>query len=110
MASSVTDQTALMKDLLDTLKVLQVNQVQLASTVDAINGRVNILAGIKEVQDAAVVHGKQEDGLAIQNPESHDDDDDVPKSPSVTPTDTGTPSTLSVSNQPNAVTSRIILT
>jgi hypothetical protein len=54
MSSTPPDQTAMMKEVLDALKNLQVNQVQLASNVDAITGRVNVLAGMKEVRDAAV--------------------------------------------------------
>jgi hypothetical protein len=54
MSSSTTDQTALLlKEVLETLKGLQLSQTQLAAHVDAISGRVNILSGIKEVQDAA---------------------------------------------------------
>ena len=54
MSSTPSDQTDLMKEVLDTLKNLKMNQDQLASNVDAITGRVNVLAGMKEVRDAAV--------------------------------------------------------
>lgn len=40
-----------MREMLDTLKSLQRDQAQLASSIDAINGRVNVLAGMKEVRD-----------------------------------------------------------
>lgn len=53
MSSSPPDQTALLKEVLEALKSLQTNQVQLASNVDAITGRVNVLAGMKEVRDIA---------------------------------------------------------
>lgn len=118
MASSETDQTALLKQVLDALRVLQINQSQLVSNVDAINGRVNILAGIKEVEDVAGTHT---DGAcsppvveAVDKHESHDHAD-VPKSPSVTAADVeraGTPSSavsLSTKRNTNA-TARIILT
>lgn len=52
-APSTESQTALLKEVLESLKALQGNQAQLASYVDAIAGRVNILAGIKEVEDVA---------------------------------------------------------
>ena len=52
MASS-GDQTALMMEILATLQKLQVDQTQLASNVDAISGRVNVLAGMKEVRELA---------------------------------------------------------
>jgi len=51
------DQTALMKEILATLQKLQMNQTQLASNVDAISGRVNVLAGMKEVRDVAATEG-----------------------------------------------------
>ena len=53
MSSSVTDQTALLQQVLGAVKQLQINQTQLASNVDAISGRVNVLAGLKEVRDVA---------------------------------------------------------
>jgi len=43
----------MMKEILDALKNLEMNQVQLASNVDAITGRMNVLAGMKEVRDVA---------------------------------------------------------
>lgn len=118
MASSEMDQTALLKQVLDALKVLQVNQFQLVSNVDAINGRVNILAGIKEVEAVA---GTSTDGAsspplvaAVDKHESHDHAD-VPKSPSVTAADVeraGTPSSAVVlsNNRSSSATTRIILT
>ena len=118
MASADVDQTALLKQVLNALKVLQVNQSQLASNVDAINGRVNILAGIKEVEDVA---SSSTDGAssppvvaAVDKHESHDHAD-VPESPSETAVEVqraGTPSSaiaLSGNRSSNATT-RIILT
>lgn len=58
MSSPSIDQTALLKDILESLKVLQLSHTQLASNVDAISGRVNILSGIKEVRDAAAAENK----------------------------------------------------
>jgi hypothetical protein len=48
MASQPTDQV--LKEILETMKNLQLNQTQLSSIVDSINGRVNVLAGIKELE------------------------------------------------------------
>lgn len=118
MVSLETDQTALLKQVLDALKVLQINQSQLVSNVDAINGRVNVLAGIKEVEDIACANT---DGAysppvvaAVDKHESHDHAD-VPTSPSVTAADVeraGTPSSaIALSNKRNSTaTTRIILT
>ena len=53
-ASSVDangDLAATLQEILSSVKLLQQEHAQLASTVDAINGRVNTLAGIKEVHD-----------------------------------------------------------
>jgi hypothetical protein len=122
MSSSNLDQTALMKEVLDALRVLQENQTRLASNVDAITGRVNILAGIKEVQDAASTDQRQNKGqhsqAKLHSEESHDHVDitesHIPESPSIVATDLthdskNTLVPVSHLKQP-AVTSRIILT
>ncbi|GME46173.1 gtp cyclohydrolase ii [Neofusicoccum parvum] len=51
--SSNPDVPALLGEIMSSLKALQQDNVQLSSQVDAINGRVNMLAGIKQVQDTA---------------------------------------------------------
>lgn len=51
--SSNPDVSALLGEILSGLKSLQQDNAQLSSQVDAINGRVNMLAGIKQVQDTA---------------------------------------------------------
>lgn len=122
MSTTDTEQAFLMKDILEVLKTLQVNQTRLASNVDAITGRVNILAGIKEVQEAAAT----DEGAARKAPlskanshESHDHADvpepQIPESPSINPTepipDGRSTSLVSVvHSQKPSVTSRIILT
>jgi hypothetical protein len=113
MASSAPNQSAILKEVLDAVKTLQLNQVQLASNVDQIAGRVNVLAGMKEVRDVAI------DSPAVPvkkiEPIPHDDsnsDDIVPPSPSLPATQFSSPSTsspLSNARKPS-VTSRIILT
>ena len=45
------DTAAVLQDILTTLKSLKQDHNQLASTVDAISGRVNALAGVKQAQD-----------------------------------------------------------
>jgi hypothetical protein len=44
---------AVLNEILDGMKALRRENEQLASTVDAINGRVNMLAGIKQLKDEA---------------------------------------------------------
>ena len=118
MATPAADQTALMKDVLEALKVLTTNQTQLAANVDAINGRVNILAGIKQVESSATASSSSQKGPsnATAHTDSKDDHDDigVPESPSVAATEvdhSNIPSTPSLPNPRNTpATSRIILT
>lgn len=119
MDSSETDhdQTVLLKQVLDTLKVLQVNQSQLVSSVDVINGRVNVLAGIKEVQTIAGIHTDGASSPPVEAVDKHESHDhaDVPESPSVTAVDVeraGTPSSaIALSNKRSSnSTTRIILT
>lgn len=45
------DTNTLLQEILSSLNSLKQDHSQLASSVDAINGRVNTLAGIKQVQD-----------------------------------------------------------
>ena len=111
-----------MKEVLDALRVLQENQTRLASNVDAITGRVNILAGIKEVQDAASTN-RQETTEHVMPAKSHIHDSHdlvdvaeshIPESPSIVATDLShdgkdTP-VLTSHLKKTSVTSRIILT
>lgn len=45
----------MLREILTSLKSLQQENTHLAAAVDAINGRVNILAGVKQVKDGTVV-------------------------------------------------------
>jgi hypothetical protein len=121
MASAPTDQSAILKEVLDTLKSLQINQTALASHVDAIAGRVNVLAGMKEVRDVALaadsssVNQNESNEAAAVAPldDSHHDHDVVPPSPSLPATafqvDGAGSQQISHARKPS-VTSRIILT
>jgi hypothetical protein len=56
MASSgeaAGDLSSVLAEILSSVKALQKDHTQLSSAVDAINGRVNILAGMKQVHDVA---------------------------------------------------------
>jgi hypothetical protein len=103
------DAAAILKEVLTTVKSLQLSQEQLASHVDAINGRVNILAGIKEVE-SIVPNGKNTlsppGGLdGVTTTETHDhatiSEDTLLTTPEVIP---------SPGPSSEAATSRIILT
>ncbi|KAM3071974.1 hypothetical protein ACMFMG_008441 [Clarireedia jacksonii] len=86
MSASPPDQTALMQEILDSIKNLQVNQVQLASNVDAITGRVNVLAGMKEVRDVAATGPTTTSEPSTSVPKSGESlpkDEHVPLSPSL---------------------------
>lgn len=116
MASPAPDQSAILKEVLEAVKTLQLNQIQLASNVDAISGRVNVLAGMKEVRDVAIDSAaspvKKPEPIQNQIDDSHSDDV-VPPSPSLPAasfsSSPGTSSPLSNARKPS-VTSRIILT
>jgi len=116
MASPAPDQSAILKEVLEAVKTLQLNQVQLSSNVDAISGRVNVLAGMKEVRDVAI--DSPPPPVKKIEPIPHDDshlvhsDDVVPPSPSLPASQFGSPgssSPLSHVRKPS-ITSRIILT
>lgn len=117
MASSSSDQSELLKEVLEALKALQLNQTLLASNVDAISGRVNVLAGMKEVRDVAEestnVKTVQNESLSsVDESDSQPIDDVVPQSPSLPATQLERVSSsqqLSHARKPS-VTSRIILT
>ena len=119
-SSTPTDQAAMMKDILDALKTLQINQAQLASNVDAISGRVNVLAGMKEVREVALPSAALSlpPKKAEPNCEPDHDEHSVPESPSLPATavdgeGSGSPShisTLGHARKMSTGTSRIILT
>ena len=127
MSSAPSDQAGLLKEVLEAVKSLTVNQTLLASQVDAISGRVNVLAGMKEVRDVADADSQGQGGQPGDSSASasvkkieplHDDppalaaDDVVPESPSLPATQlegAGPSSALEHARKPS-VTSRIILT
>lgn len=112
MSPSSPDQTALLKEVLEALKSLQTNQVQLASNVDAITGRVNVLAGMKEVRDIA--NGESSTPSQTKEAEVPEPvhDDAVPSSPTLTAEQIEGEKALTALTHAKkpSVTSRIILT
>lgn len=114
MASSTSDQTALMTEILEALKTLQINQVQLASNVDAISGRVNVLAGMKEVRDVAesdpLQAPKKIETISSVDESQHHDETKIPESPSLPAAQLESEGAISQARRPSIGTSRIILT
>lgn len=118
MSASPEDQSALMKEVLAALKTLQVNQAQLSSSVDAISGRVNVLAGMKEVHDVAkttepTAAPKKVEPIPGLEGSHAQDESKIPESPSLPAThvDGDTPlSEAARAKTPSTGTSRIILT
>jgi hypothetical protein len=53
MSTESTRSDAVLKEILEGLKSLRTENAQLAASVDKINGRVNMLAGIKQIKDEA---------------------------------------------------------
>ncbi|KAI9818579.1 MAG: hypothetical protein M1827_000638 [Pycnora praestabilis] len=53
LASSNTDQGSMLIDILSLLKAIQQENRQLSTAVEAIDGRVNMLAGVKQIHDVA---------------------------------------------------------
>jgi len=51
--STASSSDALLKDILEGMNALRKENSQLASALDLINGRVNMLAGVKQLQDEA---------------------------------------------------------
>ena len=111
-SSTPPDQAAMMKEILESLKALQMNQVQLASNVDAISGRVNVLAGMKEVREVASASTSSQPPKKAEP--SEDAENSAPESPSLPPTvldGEGSPSqNVGHARKTSTGTSRIILT
>lgn len=55
--STASSGDALLKEILDGMNALRKENSQLATAIDSINGRVNMLAGVKQLQDGAASNG-----------------------------------------------------
>lgn len=53
MSTESSTDSAVLKEILEGLKAMRQENSQLASAIDKINGRVNVLAGVKQVKDEA---------------------------------------------------------
>lgn len=94
---------ALLHEILASLKTIQQENTHLAAAVDAINGRVNILAGVKQVKDMTV------DPVAVERNKQHQADPVVPTFNGNTPSSPDM-SAVPESGRRSSVTSKIILT
>ncbi|KAG9551172.1 uracil-regulated protein 1, partial [Aureobasidium melanogenum] len=94
---------AILQEILASLKTIQQENTHLAAAVDAINGRVNILAGVKQVKDMTV------DPTAVEHNKQPPAD---PVAPALTENTPSSPdlSAMSGSGRRSSVTSKIILT
>jgi hypothetical protein len=63
MATSSTSPDALLKEILESMNALRKENSQLATAIDTINGRVNMLAGVKAVQDEAANGASSSNGV-----------------------------------------------
>lgn len=98
---------SVLQDILASLRSLQQENAQLAATVDAISGRVNVLAGVKQTQD----------GIPIDSSRLHDNLRPRPQPATLPPPAIGnfSPNLTATSPPPDpgrrsSVTSKIILT
>ena len=120
MASSSTDSgsqsNVLLTQILNTLQGLQQDYRALSDAIDTINGQVNILSGVKQVQEAArhqtVVDGQPPKVPVSQAISSDDKVLDHHPDTAVVANGHGSPegSTISQSSRRPSTTSRIILT
>ena len=111
------DTTDLLQEILASLKSLKQDHSQLASTVDAINGHVNALAGVKQAQDGVVHDASRPSPKIIPQspkaaPRSHQSRENVSSSDGYGKDLNGTSLSASASSPPRrtSTTSKIILT
>ncbi|KAG8623662.1 hypothetical protein KVT40_008638 [Elsinoe batatas] len=96
--------SAILQEILANLKNLQQENSHLAAAVDAINGRVNVLAGVKEVSNGPIANGLNGTQSAAKPPAPQEErkasDEATPESISPPPSQA----------RRSSVTSKIILT
>lgn len=114
---------AVLIEILATLKTLQADHHLLASSVDAITGRVNMLAGVQQIKEQAIKHdgpvdGAKSSGAARDQDASLSVDGsltplDLPSTPALNPEvpkDDVPPMIAGQTSKKSSTTSRIILT
>jgi len=99
---SPPDTAAMLKEILLSVRSLKQENAQLSASVDAINGRVNTLAGIKQIQDGVAYDATLPSPKIAAHSKDIDNKDATDESESGSPPTERRPSTTS--------TSKIILT
>ena len=99
---SPPDTAAMLKEILLSVRSLKQENAQLSASVDAINGRVNTLAGIKQIQDGVAYDATLPSPKVAAQSKDIDNKDATDESESASPPTERRPSTTS--------TSKIILT
>lgn len=103
---SAPDMAAMLKEILSSVRSLKQENAQLSASVDAINGRVNTLAGIKQIQDGvahdATLRSPKTAAPSKDIDNASESQDAIDESQSASPPTERRPSTTS--------TSKIILT
>lgn len=102
-ANGTSGESAVLQEILASLKTIQQENTHLAAAVDAINGRVNILAGVKQVKDMTV------DPVAVEHNKQMQADTATPTLIESTPSSPDL-SSVPVSGRRSSMTSKIILT
>jgi GTP cyclohydrolase N terminal len=105
--SGQPDQSAVLTQILASLQAIQQNQSRLGAEVDAINGRVNTLADIKTVKEAAVSTSIPDAQSITIKSENEGPPVVTPSSPTMAENDG---SALPTSPKKSTQTSKIILT
>lgn len=99
---------ALLQEILTSLRSIQQENSHLAAAVDAINGRVNILAGVKQMQDGTVVDATKQPP-AYEPTDSSNGLGSVPASSDAMP-EASDATILDTGRRSSIATSKIILT
>lgn len=98
------DTAAMLKEILLSVRSLKQENAQLSASVDAINGRVNTLAGIKQIQDG-VAHD-----ATLPSPKITAPSKDTLEGKEANADDSETPSPPTERRPSTTSTSKIILT
>jgi hypothetical protein len=101
---SAPDTAAMLKEILLSVRSLKQENAQLSAAVDAINGRVNTLAGIKQIQDG-VAHD-----ATLPNPKISAQSKDIATEGKDAPDESQSPSPPTERRPSTTSTSKIILT
>lgn len=105
--NGTSGESAMLQEILAGLKSIQQENSHLAAAIDAINGRVNILAGVKQMQDGITVDASL-DKKSVE-PESSSSTNGI-AAVTTPPTPEVSVSPLADAGRRSSTTSKIILT